>query len=52
VAIIDYNVGKGGGGEDLALIFETIIGLCDDDEEVARGMGLQVSVTGDEATMM
>jgi len=44
VAVIDADVGSGGGGEDLALILETVIGLCDGDGEVAGGVGLQVSV--------
>ena len=44
VAVVDADVGGVGGGEDLALILETVIGLGDGDGEVAGGVGLQVGV--------
>lgn len=44
VAVVDTDVGGGGRGEDLALIFETVIGLSDGDREVAGGVRLQVAM--------
>ena len=44
MAVVDADVGGVGGGEDLALILETVIGLGDGDGEVAGGVGLQVGV--------
>lgn len=44
VAVVDADVSGEGGGEDLALIFEAVIGLSDGDGEVAGGVGFEVGV--------
>lgn len=44
MAVVDAYVGGGGGGKDLALIFEAVIGLSDGDGEVTGEVRLEVSV--------
>lgn len=44
VAVVDADVSGRRRGEDLALIFETVIGLSDGDGEVTGGVRFQVGV--------
>ena len=44
MAIVDANEGRGGGREDLGLIFEGGIGLNNGHGEFAGSVGLQVHV--------
>ena len=44
MAVVDADVGGGGGGEHLALIFKAVIGLSNGYGEVAGEVRLQVGV--------
>lgn len=44
MTIVDTNVGSTRRGEDLALIFKTIVSLHDGDGEIAGSVGFKVSV--------
>lgn len=44
MTIVDANVGSKRRGEDLALIFETVVSLHDGDGEITGSVGFKVSV--------